>query len=146
VISDSQGNSQNLPNGHTFVGWGSQPLFTEHDEDGRVVLSGRIAKGNDNYRAYRGRWTGTPGTRPAVAASEIDGRLVLTASWNGATEVARWQLLTGDDPEALRAAGSTRKRGFETRLPVRKRAPWLAARALDARGAVLATSDPVQAP
>jgi hypothetical protein len=145
-ISDSQGNAQTLPNGNTFVGWGSQPFFTEHGPDGRVLFSGRLAEGNDNYRAYRGRWTGRPATRPDAVAERRGGAVVVTASWNGATEVARWELLAGADSGSLRPAGSTPKRGFETPLRVREDAGWLAARAIDARGAVLGTSEPVRAP
>jgi arylsulfotransferase ASST len=145
-ISDSQGNVQALPDGNTFVGWGSQPFFTEHGPDGRVVFSGRIAEGNDNYRAYRGRWTGRPASKPDAVAERRDGAIVVTASWNGATEVARWELLAGPDAGSLRPAGSTAKRGFETPLRVREDADWLAARAIDGGGAVLGTSEPVPAP
>jgi hypothetical protein len=145
-ISDSQGGAQNLPNGHTFVGWGSQPLFTEHDRDGRLLLSGRLAAGNDNYRAYRGRWTGRPSEPPAAVAHRRGGDLVLTASWNGATQVARWQALAGPSRDSLRPAGSAARRGFETPITVGRDAAWIAARALDARGAVLGTSEPLRAP
>jgi hypothetical protein len=143
VSSESQGSAQNLRGGHTFIGWGSQPYFTEHGPDGRLLLSGRLAEGNDNYRAYRERWTGRPATQPAVVAERRGGRTVVTASWNGATEVARWQVLAGRDPEALRPAGSAARRGFETPVTVRRPGRWVAARALDARGAVLGTSEPV---
>ena len=146
VLADSQGGAQNLPNGHTFVGWGSQPLFTEHGRDGRVLLAGRLAKGNDNYRAYRGRWTGRPTEPPAAVAERRDGRVVVTASWNGATQVARWQALAGPTRGALRPAASAARRGFETPVTVDRPARWVAARALDARGAVLGTSEPVRAP
>ncbi|MGH2949063.1 MAG: arylsulfotransferase family protein, partial [Solirubrobacteraceae bacterium] len=76
IIADSQGSAQNLSGGRTFVGWGSQPFFTEHAPDGRVLLAGRLAKGNDNYRAYRGRWTGRPATDPAAVAHEVGGQPV----------------------------------------------------------------------
>jgi hypothetical protein len=145
-ISDSQGNAQALPNGNTFVGWGAQPFFTEHGPGGRVLLSGQLAEGNDNYRAYRGSWTGRPASRPDAVADGRGGTTIVTASWNGATEVARWELLAGDEEGALSPAGSTPKRGFETPLRLRTEARWLAARAIDARGAVLGTSEPVRAP
>jgi hypothetical protein len=111
-----------------------------------VVFSGRLAEGNDNYRAYRGAWTGRPATPPDAVAERRGGAVVVTASWNGATEVARWELLAGADPRDLRPAGSTPKRGFETQIRVREDAEWLAARAIDARGAVLGTSEPLRAP
>jgi hypothetical protein len=145
-LSENQGNAQPLPNGHLLVGWGAQPFVTEHARDGRVVWGARIADGNDNYRAYRGRWTGRPATRPAAVAERRDGAVVVTASWNGATEVARWELMAGDSRDALRPAGSVAKRGFETPLRARRPARWYAARAIDARGAVLGSSEPVRAP
>jgi Arylsulfotransferase (ASST) len=147
VLADSQGNAQSLEGGHTLVGWGSQPLVTEHGRDGRVLWSARIAEGNDNYRAFRGRWVGRPATRPAAVAERRDGAVVLTASWNGATEVARWELLAGDAPDALRPTGaSAAKRGFETPVRAPRAARWLAARAVDAHGAVLGSSEPVRGP
>ena len=146
-VSENQGNAENMPNGHTFAGWGALPFFTEYARDGHVVLNGRLAEGNDNYRAYRGRWTGRPATRPVAAAERRDGQVVVTASWNGATEVARWELLAGDARDALRPnGGSTPKRGFETPMRAPAGARWLAARAVDARGAVLASTEPVRAP
>jgi hypothetical protein len=147
ALSDSQGNAQNMPNGNTFVGWGSLPLFTEYTDEGRVAYAGRIAEGNDNYRAFRASWTGRPATRPAAIAETRDGATVVIASWNGATRVARWQALAGDRREDLRPAGLAGRRGFETPVRVRRGdARWVAARALDASGATLGTSEPLRAP
>jgi hypothetical protein len=140
-VSETQANMQVLPNGNVFVGWGSQPSFTEHSADGDVLLDGRIAEGNDNYRAYRGAWTGRPTTRPALV---VDGRRA-TVSWNGATGVARWQLLAGPSRSALRAVGGPRpKAGFETSLTVPADATYVAARALGPRGKSLGESPPVE--
>ena len=57
---------QPLPNGNTFVGWGSNRWFSEYDASGKLVLDGRLSRGNDNYRAYRGAWIGRPTTKPSV--------------------------------------------------------------------------------
>ena len=54
---------QPLPNGNTFVGWGSKRWFSEYDADGTLVLDGRLAAGNDSYRAYRFAWAGMPDVR-----------------------------------------------------------------------------------
>jgi hypothetical protein len=80
------------------------------------VFDGRLAEGNDSYRAYKAEWTGRPSSPPAVAVA--DG--AVWVSWNGATEVARWELLLGSDEASLRPLpGSVRARtGFETRLPL----------------------------
>jgi hypothetical protein len=139
LLSETQGNTQVLPNGNVFVGWGSQPAFSEFDAEGQLLFDGRIAEGNDNYRAYRGAWTGRPATRPALV---LDGREAV-ASWNGATEVARWQLLAGPRRSAVRPVAGAAKRGFETALPVPAGATYVAARALGPRGRTLGESPPV---
>ena len=124
--SRTQGGMQPLPNGNTFVGWGSNRWFSEYDAAGRLVLDGRLAKGNDSYRAYRGSWIGRSTTKPSIVRRGD----AVTVSWNGATEVAAWQ---------VDSAPPVPKTEFETTL----RAPRGATlRALDANGAVLATSTP----
>ena len=42
--------------------------------------------------------------------------MTVWASWNGATEVARWEVLGGDSPDALVPLASAPRRGFETAL------------------------------
>ncbi len=141
LLSGTQGNAQALPNGNTFVGWGSQGYFTEYGAGGRVLFDARVARGNDTYRAYRFPWSGTPGGRPALAAERRgSGRTAVWASWNGATQVAGWQVLAGDRPEALEPVVSMTRSGFETAYLVRTAARYVAVRALDATGQVLGTS------
>jgi hypothetical protein len=67
------------------------------------------------------------------------------ASWNGATEVARWQVLAGDSATALSAVGSRPASGFETAISVAGDHAFVAVRALDAGGKVLATSRTITA-
>jgi hypothetical protein len=145
-----EGNAQFLPNGDVFVGWGAVPYFSEFTRNGRVVFDGSFGKGTahiqgpnqdaDTYRAFRFVWHGQPTDRPAVAVS--GGKLYV--SWNGATEVAKWQLLSGKGSGSLRPGVVVPKRGFETALPLRGIAgDEVAVRALDRNGRVLATSRPV---
>jgi hypothetical protein len=68
------------------------------------------------------------------------------ASWNGATTVARWQVLAGSDAASLAPVTRAARRGFETRIDVSGAATTFAVRALSARGRTLATSPPVSAP
>jgi hypothetical protein len=140
LSSGTQGNAQALPNGNTFIGWGSQGYFTEITRGGRVLFDARVARGNDTYRAYRAEWTGMPRERPALAAERRGDRTVVYASWNGATEVASWQVLAGSAPDRLTRVGARRPTGFETAISVRTTAPYVAVRARDASGRVLATS------
>jgi hypothetical protein len=142
LSSGTQGNAQRLPNGNTMIGWGSQGYFTEIDRRNRVLIDGRVARGNDSYRAYRFPWNGTPRERPALAAQRSGGRTRVWASWNGATGVATWEVLAGSSAGALRPAGSRRRTGFETELPAPASARFVAVRAKDAAGKVLATSQP----
>jgi hypothetical protein len=62
------------------------------------------------------------------------------ASWNGATEVARWQVLSGSDPQLLRVAASAHRTGFETSVAMTLGSGYLAAQAVDAAGTLLGTS------
>ena len=66
-------------------------------------------------------------------------------SWNGSTDVARWQLLAGPAPNDLVAITSRARAGFETAIPARTASPWIRVRALGATGAVLGSSRAVRA-
>jgi len=145
LLATTQGNAQFLPDGHVFVGWGSQPYFTEFDREGRVLLDGRFGvDGTDSYRAYRFDWVGRPTDAPAVEAEQGgDSLYTVRMSWNGATEVERWQVLAGPTAQTLRPVAGSAKDGFETDVRVRTAEALIAVRALNPRGAVLGTSKPV---
>jgi hypothetical protein len=145
LLASSQGNAQFLPDGHVFVGWGSQPYFTEFDRDGRVLLDGHFARGPESYRAFRFAWAGRPGDSPAIAATkEGNGEILISASWNGATEVARWLVLAGEDVGSLRPIRSVEKTQFETSVAVETDRRYVQVRALDARGTVLGSSRAIE--
>jgi hypothetical protein len=55
-------------------------------------------------------------------------------SWNGATEVASWQLHAGRSADRLEAALVRPRTGFETALPAPADAGYAAVVALDRRG------------
>ena len=145
LFAETQGNAQFLPNGHVLVGWGQAPHVTEFDRGGKVVFDlGFGGEGADSYRAYRAKWTGRPADDPALAATRAeDGRVTAYASWNGATEVARWQLVAGPDAERMHPVATAARTGFETKLSGDTAAPFVRARALAADGSVLGTSAPV---
>lgn len=149
----SQGNLQILPNGNVFIGWGSEPAYTGYGNNGDIVYDARIrgeprrssalgfAMTKHSYRAYRFGWEGHPTTRPSIAVAQTKGGAVHAyASWNGATEVARWQVLAGPSPEKLQPVDSAQADGFETRTTLRSNARYIAVRALDTSGNHLATS------
>ncbi len=55
-LAPSQGNTQTLPNGDLFTGWGSLPTFSESDPTGGVVFEAHFPAGVNSYRAYRLPW------------------------------------------------------------------------------------------
>jgi hypothetical protein len=128
-----------------FVGWGTEPHFSEFAADGRLLLDGDMAVGDPSYRAFTQAWSGHPVELPAAAARHRSGGgAVVYASWNGATDVATWRVFAGKSKSALREVGSGRKSGFETAIGVRHNGPFFAAQAYDAKGNALARSAPVQ--
>jgi hypothetical protein len=143
ILAATQGSAEPLPNGDTFVGYGSQRYFAEFDADGRMVFGGELARGNDSYRAYRLRWKGRPAAPPDAVATRSGTRVTVHASFNGATGVARWELLAGSSEDALEPVAQAKATGFETMLRASSTEPLVAVRALDADGDALGTSAPV---
>jgi hypothetical protein len=144
LLASSQGNVERLPNGNVFVGWGSQRWFTEFSPSGEVLFDGRIAKGNDSYRAFRYEWSGRPAQPPQLLAAAGNGNITGRVSWNGATGIARWELLAGADVGSLVPVGSRGSQGLETAVTVKSTAPLVAMRAYDAAGDVVVTTAPVK--
>jgi len=144
LTASFEGNVQALRDGDEFVGWGQQPYFSEFDSTGRMVFDGRFVGNNSSYRAYRFPWTGTPRTRPSVAALASGATTNVYASWNGATEVSSWRVLAGASSSAVQAVATAPKQGFETQIPIRSE-PYVAVQALNRAGRVLSTSATVAA-
>ncbi len=145
LVSNYEGNFQQLPNGDDFLGWGQQPYFSEYDPRGRLILDGRFVGSTPSYRAYRFQWSATPQTPPALAATTGRGTTHVYASWNGATNVSGWRVLAGPNPRALRRIRAVRKTAFETATSFHGAGPYIAVQALDEAGHVLDTSATVQA-
>jgi hypothetical protein len=145
TLAGSQGNMQTLANGNTLVGWGAEPFFSEFSPGGRLLLDGQFPRPDESYRAYSSPWQGQPAAPPTLVARPSGQHVNVYVSWNGATEVSRWQLLGGSTPGALAPTGGPAARsGFETRVVVRRPPRYLAVRALDRGGRTLGTSAPVK--
>ena len=144
VLAKAMGNAQLLPGGGMFVGWGTNPYFSEFDADGKLVLDGELIKGDPTYRSFIGEWSGHPIELPAAAARHRSGGATVYASWNGATDVASWTVLAGTSQSGLTQAGSARKSGFETAIAVPSKGPYFAVQAHDAHGHALSRSAPVK--
>ncbi|KAL1962649.1 hypothetical protein VTN77DRAFT_9283 [Rasamsonia byssochlamydoides] len=149
--SISQGNLQVLEEtGNVFIGWGSSAAFSEFSADGTLLcdvhfgasayfIFGRVV----SYRVFKGSWVGRPQTKPAA-------RLIgneIYVSWNGATEVAEWQLEAeiGSESNVLQYEVAERvpKGGFESMImiPQGNTNNRFRVAALDKQGKVLGVTD-----
>src|ERR671920_686415 len=136
--ADAAGNTQVLPNSNVFVGWGRALAISEFDHDGKMLFDLRLPAENRSYRAFRFPWSGNPDDRPTAVAERTSGDEVrLFASWNGATEVASWEVLAGPGPGRLKSLGSNPQDGFETAMLVRTSHSYVGVQAKDSSGRIL---------
>jgi len=144
-FADAAGNMQVLPNGNVFIGWGRALVFSEFSGDGELLFDARLPPQNRSYRAFRFEWSGHPGDQPAAVAERASEEEVrVYASWNGATEVATWEVLAGPSPDQLEPVGSVPRDGFETAMLARTAEPYVAVRGKGRSGQVLGTTAPVK--
>src|SRR5215213_593111 len=143
--ADAAGNTQVLPNGNVFVGWGRALAISEFSPEGELLFDLRLPPENRSYRAFRFPWNGNPSDRPAAVAERTSGNEVrLFASWNGATEVESWEVLAGSGPGRLKSLGSNPRDGFETAMLVRTSDSYVQVQAKDSSGRVLGASEPIE--
>ena len=141
LTSDSQGNIQLLENGDMFVGWGSEPYFSEYSASGQPLFDAHMHGSYESYRTYKFPWTGSPASSPAIAASTVSGgRATVYASWNGDTRTASWRVLAGASAKSLAPVATAPRNGFETSITTPAAAPYVQVQALDASGNVLGSS------
>jgi hypothetical protein len=129
------GSVQPLQGGNQLVGWCSAPFFSEFDSSGRMLMDA-VFPGHDlSYRAMLEQWVGQPYYPPSGAVRRSGGKIVVYASWNGATQVASWRVLSGQ-----KSVATATKSGFETPIQVPGTDRSFRVQAIDARGRVLGTS------
>ncbi|KAK4058464.1 hypothetical protein OIO90_000624 [Microbotryomycetes sp. JL221] len=135
----SQGDTQILSNGNVVVGWGAIPQYSEYNPNGDLIHDVRFAVNSSvqSYRAYKQAWQGYPLTKPSIAVNES----AVAVSWNGATEVQAWALLTGPSASNLSTMNVTNRTGFETLLSLTGSPPVVAAAALARNGTCLSVSN-----
>ncbi|KAJ0121890.1 hypothetical protein J7T55_002399 [Diaporthe amygdali] len=120
IRPESQGNIQHLDNGNYMVGWGSSGAFTEFAGDGEVLCDARFGAEAffefspvSSYRVFRGEWTGRPLYPPSVALNSGQAYV----SWNGATEVVKWQVeMKNENSQTVHVIAQAFKDGFETTI------------------------------
>jgi hypothetical protein len=135
------GSMQLIGNGGAVIGWGSLPYFSEYSKSGKQLLNVKWPGKDQTYRAlYTGNWVGTPYYPPSGAARKSKGKVKVYASWNGATEVAKWQVFAGNSASQLTKVATKRRTGFETVITLSKAHKAYEVRALDAHGNLLRSS------
>jgi hypothetical protein len=145
--AQTQGDLQLLANGDYWLAWGDTGEISEVTPSGDVIYVAHSPDDTQIYRAQRFEWYGDPTTPPALALARSHSSVLVYASWNGATSLARWRVLSGASMSALTDVGSsTPSTGFETTLHAPDSAVDVEVQALDSHGQVLATSAPVAVP
>lgn len=146
TLADSEGSLQSVAGGTKFVGFGSEPFFSQFSAAGHLLFDAKLPTDDGSYRVVRASWSGLPATRPSLVVQRHGtGWVRLYVSWNGATHVARWQVLAGGRHGHLAPVASAADRGFQTRIAVHSSAARFAVRALGSRGQPLQRSDVVSA-
>jgi len=134
------GSTQLLPGGNTFVGWGSEPYFSEYGPSGRLLMEGELPGPDLTYRATLEQWHGRPLSAPAGAALQAGSRTIVYASWNGATDVASWRVLGGSNGGDLAPVAAAPRSGFETAITLPRQYASMQVVAVAADGRALGAS------
>jgi hypothetical protein len=128
------GSAQLVKGGNAVVGWGSLPYFSEFTRSGKEILFVKWPGKDESYRAlFTSSWVGMP-SYPPVATVKNN---TVYVSWNGATQVAKWQILAGNSSNSLRVISTKARAGFETAVKLSKSYKDYEVKALDSKGAVL---------
>ncbi|CAK7239633.1 MAG: hypothetical protein STHCBS139747_001064 [Sporothrix thermara] len=169
IISASRGSVQRTHAGNALVGWGQNPLVVEYTPTGDLAMSFQrgqvltIDHGIENivtYRVAKGPWEGRPPWGPnisCVTTTAADAstpkttttKKAIYVSWNGATEVDRYVLLSSasqsDLDGASKVVAQSPRNGFETEFAVVGYSIGRYARvaALDVNGAILGATPAV---
>lgn len=157
LLAGSQGNAQGLDNGDTFVDWGALPRFSEFDRHDDLIFDAALPATYNSYRAYRHEWHAEPDARPVATASlTADGNTQVHAIWNGATDVARWDVVAvssdGDrddrdgswNSDDRRRVASADWNGLDTAIDVSEPLGRVAVVARSRDGRVIGRSAPVE--
>jgi hypothetical protein len=144
--TEYMGDTEPLGNGNVFVGWGSEPYFSEYSRSGKLLLEGQFPRPDLSYRATVQQWVGLPLSSPVGVAREAGGgHTTVYASWNGATRAVSWRVLAGPSAHRLSAVATRAKSGFETAIPLPHTYKSLELQALDANGRAIGSSRPFTA-
>lgn len=151
-VALAEGSMQVLAaHGEAVVGFGATPYFAEFakaggkHKRGKLLFEAELPKGDGTYRVMRFPWVGTPTTKPAVVAQrENVSEVNVYASWNGATEVAKWEVLAGESPGSLAPVTTAPWSNFETKMTVSSEDKFFEVKALNGEGKLLSSSEAVE--
>jgi outer membrane lipoprotein-sorting protein len=162
VFATFMGNTQRLADGNTFLDWGAPSTdegyvyvnMTEVTPDNQTVFELAFDQPYVSYRAFRFPWQGFPDTLPALASKVDNSGVTLGYSWNGATEVASYNVLGGNSAQSLSLIEEKAKTDFETQSHLTNLPQgecYFQVAAMDKRGNEMARSkiistDPVKCP
>ncbi len=142
MLAASQGNMQTLPSGNVVIGYGGVPQISEFAAGGSLLFDAHQPYDTSFYRAFRFPWSAVPATPPAILASanNTEEETIVHASWNGATGVASWRVLAGEEAHALKVRATIPSSGFESGVTLPHKYKYAAVQALDRGGHTLGTS------
>jgi hypothetical protein len=148
IVATSQGGASVLGGGNVFVGWGSVHRMTEFTPGGAVAFDAGFSAPTNSYRAQKTGWDGRPRGRPAIA-SRRPGKKAATgaivwASWNGASGIRYWQVLSGPGARSLREVARAPWTGLETRIRIPRLGPRVKVIARGPKGRPLGSSELVK--
>lgn len=162
LVSASRGSTQRTAAGNVLIAWGQNPSFVEYTASGELAMDiqrGQVLTIDHGiepivaYRVAKGPWVGRPPWGPnisCVTTGEASKKsTTVYVSWNGATEVDRYVLLSADTLKGLDGAASvvaqSPRNGFETAFTVVGYTLKTYARiaALDVHGALLGATPAV---
>jgi hypothetical protein len=138
------GSTEIMPDGNVVIGWGSLGFFSEYSKSGKLLLDAVWPGVDLSYRVLDQSWVGIPTTVPNAAVRTSKGKPTVYASWNGATQVAKWKVLAGTSSSHLKAVATANKKGFETSIKLSKSYGSYEVEALDSHGHTLGTSKVVK--
>lgn len=151
TVALAEGSMQVLPHREAVVGFGATQYFAEYSKNGekhkrgRLLFEAELPQGDGTYRVMRFPWDGRPDTKPlAAAVRENISEVSVYASWNGATEVATWEVLAGESEGTLAPVTSAPWSNFETKITVSSEDKVFEVKALNSEGKVLSRSQPVE--
>lgn len=137
------GSNRLQPNGDSLISFGSTGRATEYRyapgdgrrTDGQVDFESAVPSNAWSYRTIRAEWHGYPTQPPDLKVYSGGSNVWVVTSWNGATDVARYEVWGGPDAAHMRWLGVGRRTGFESSVivPVNSSDKVFAVHALDSR-------------